>query len=239
MKKKIAIVLFFVAVFAAQAVSDPPVKESEFTFARVQFNMKTNWRYFYREAPWHHDYPFSDTFVTNVLQEVTSVRTTPESYQTVQLDSPELFQYPFGYFSEPGFMELTDEEMNNLREWFNRGGFACFDDFRGQDLYNLQTQMKRVFPDRTMVRLDVSEPIFHAFYDIDSLAMDPPYRNLNSGTPTFWGLRDDTGRLLLIANADNDLGEFFEWVDRGEMPFQPAALATRLTVNYLIYALTH
>jgi hypothetical protein len=43
----------------------------------------------------------------------------------------------------------------------------------------------------------------------------------------------------MMANQNNDLGEFFEWVDRGEMPFQPAAMATKLAVNYLIYAMTH
>ena len=50
------------------------------------------------------------------------------------LDSPEIFKYPFLYFSEPGFMDLTDEEVKNLREYFNRGGFAMFDDFRGRQL---------------------------------------------------------------------------------------------------------
>ena len=90
-----------------------------------------------------------------------------------------------------------------------------------------------------MVKLDVSEPIFHSFYDIDSLHMDPPYRNYNSGDPSFWGMKDESGRLILVATADNDMGEFFEWVDKGEMPFKPAALATRIVVNYLVYAMTH
>src|SRR5262245_800595 len=43
--KKVVIVFLFVAVFAAQAISDAPVKESEFTFARVQFNMKVSGLY--------------------------------------------------------------------------------------------------------------------------------------------------------------------------------------------------
>jgi hypothetical protein len=69
--------------------------------------------------------------------------------------------------------------------------------------------------------------------------MQPPYMNYDSGKPTFWGMKDDKDRVIIIANADNDLGEFWEWVDRGEMPFKPAAMSVRLGVNYLIYAMTH
>ena len=52
-------------------------------------------------------------------------------------------------------------------------------------------------------------------------------------------MKDDKGHLIIVADADNDLGEFWEWVDKGEMPFQPAALSVRLGINYLIYAMTH
>ena len=138
-------------------------------------------------------------------------------------------------------MELTDDERTNLREWFERGGFAVFDDFRGSDLTNLRYQMQEVFPERQMVRLDASEEIFHSFYDIDSIEMDPPYydERFGGGSVEFWGMKDESGRLMFIADQNNDLGEFFEWVDKGEMPFQPAAKATRLAVNYLVYAMTH
>jgi hypothetical protein len=43
----------------------------------------------------------------------------------------------------------------------------------------------------------------------------------------------------MIANHNNDFGEYWEWVDRAEMPFEPAALSVRFGVNYLIYAMTH
>jgi len=240
MKLKIGIVLLLVAFFATQAISDAPVKESEFTFARVQFNMKIS-GLLQREAPWHHDYPFSEDFILNILNEVTNVRTDRESYQIVQLDDEEIFEYPLLYFSEPGFMSLTDDERTNLREWFLRGGFAVFDDFRGSDLANLREQIQEVIPEREMVRLEASEEIFHSFYDIDSIEMQPPYydERFRGGMPEFWGVKYDSGRLMLIADQNNDLGEFFEWVDRGEMPFQPAAKATRLAVNYLVYAMSH
>jgi hypothetical protein len=238
--KKILALAVFLAVFALQGISDVPEKtDAEFIFARVQFNMAYRAMFDYREAPWHHDYPESEDLYLTMLKEVTGVHTTREAYKIVRLDDPEIFKFPFLYFSEPGYMELTPKETTNLREYFNRGGFAMFDDFRGRALANLQLMMKKVFPNRDMVRLDASHPVFHNFYDIASLDMDPPYMNVDSGKPTFWGMKDDKDRLILVANADNDFGEFWQWVDEGSLPFQPAALSVRFGVNYLLYAMTH
>jgi hypothetical protein len=239
MKKLLALVAL-VGVFASQGISDTPSKEkSEFIFARVQFNMSFE-AAFDPEPPWHHDYPYAEDLYLGLIREVTSVYTSEESYEIVQLDSKDIFKYPFLYVSEPGYMELTDKELTNLREYFNRGGFMILDDFRGRDLNNLREQMKRVFPNRDMYKLDVSHPVFHTYYDLDSLDMDPPYRDVRfSGRPEFWGLNDQEGRLIMLANQNNDLGEFWEWLDKKEFPFEPAAKSVRLGINYLIYAMTH
>ena len=226
-------------LFAGQATPDRVPKEhAEYTFARVKFNMNVE-SIFAREAPWHHDYPYSEDFFLGMVSEVTGVRTSLDAYQIVELHSPDIFKYPFLYFSEPGFLSLTDEELKNLREYFDRGGFAMFDDFRGSDLLNLQDEMLRVFPDRQLIRLELTEPVFRVFYEIDTLEMPPPYRNLNSGEPSFWGMKDENGRLILVANADNDFGEYWEDIDHGAQALRPAVQSFQFGVNYLIYAMTH
>src|SRR5262249_20909930 len=139
------------------------------------------------QVPWEHDYPYSEDLFLTMLKEVTGVYTDEEAYQIVRLDSPEIFKYPFLYISEPGFMDLTSKEVANFREYFNRGGFAMCDDFRARDLANLQREMKKVFPDREMSRMQLSHPVFQTFYETDSLVMQPPYGNF---IPEFWGLSD-------------------------------------------------
>lgn len=245
MRKRFLAVLAFIAVFVSLAISDVPVPASEFTFARVEFTMSLSAN-FQREAPWHHDFPFSEDLYLSMVQEVTRVNTSPKSFKIVRFDDPEVFQFPFLYVSEPGFMALTEKEVAGLRNYINRGGFVMYDDFRGRDLINLQRQMKRVFPERDMVRLDVSHEIFHAFYDIETLDMQLPYggdgadpRFAGATRAEFWAMKDDEDRVVMIANQNNDFGEFWEWVDRGEMPFQPAAQSVRFGINYLIYAMTH
>jgi hypothetical protein len=99
-----------------------------------------------------------------------------------------------------------------------------------------------------MFRLSVSNPIFHVFYDLESLNMEAfspehpfPYYDSRflGGSPEFWGMNDEDGRLVLVANQNNDLGEFWQWVDEGQMDFQLAAMSVRLGINYLVYAMTH
>jgi Domain of unknown function (DUF4159) len=241
MKKLLAMAAFLV-LSASQAISDVTEKTgSEFVFARVQFNMDRRWIFETAEAPWHHDYPFSEDLFLTMVKEVTGIHTSREAYQIVQLDSPEIFKYPWLYVSEPGFFSLNDKEITNFREYLNRGGFVVCDDFRGRDLEVLRLAMQKVLPGQEMFRLNVSHPLFHSFYDIESIVMEPPYYDARflGGKPEFWGLNDEKGRLVMVANQNNDLGEFLEALDHGERPLQWSALSVRLMVNYLVYATTH
>jgi hypothetical protein len=238
--KKLSVVLLLVAVFVARASSDtPPDPRAEFTFARVQFNM--DFRALEdREAPWHHDYPYSEDFYLTMLSEVTGIHTSTEAYKIVHFDDADVFQYPFLYVSEPGFMDLTEAEIKGVREYLKRGGFLFFDDFRGRDLNRLREQMKLVFPQREMFRLQTDHEIFHSFYDMETLEMQAPYSDYRfNGGPEFWGMNDDKGRLIMIGNHNNDFGEYWEWLDRGDRALAPGAQATRFGINYLVYAMTH
>jgi len=218
-----------------------PKEHAEFTFARVSFTWFRGGGAINGEgqAPWEHDYPRSEDFFLAMVGQVTGVSTNVEAYQVVDLDSSEIFKYPFLYFSEPGFMDLSNAEVKNLRDYFNNGGFAMFDDMRGRHLLNLETQLLRVFPARELVRLQPKEPIFHSFYEIDSLEMAPPYPDQYGDGPSFWGMKDEKGRLILVVNAANDFGEYWEDIDRGAEALHPAVQSFQFGVNYLVYAMTH
>jgi hypothetical protein len=245
--KRFLVTLTFLAMLSSSALSDvSPPGDSEFVFARVESGQR-EYRMYWSEAPWHHDYPFSEEFITGMLRELTGVHVTANSHQIVQLSSPEIFQYPFLYISEPGFMRLDEREIANLGEYIRRGGFIMADDFRTgnflggpEELEILRYYLKRAVPERELIPLDIHHPIFHSFYDIDTLEMKPPYGTDTPGfVPQFWGVNDEHSKLQLIANYNNDLGEFWEWVDKGQMPFHPAVRSVQLGINYVVYAMTH
>ena len=253
--KKIFAVVVFLTLLAAPGTSQEPPRDSQFTFARVRFTQR-RWTHIWPELaerpdsagpPWWHDWPFSDEFVTSLLREVTGLRTTPESRVIVNLEDPDIFKYPFLYISEPGFMALSDREVANLGEYIRRGGFVMADDFRQPGLFPqdpvdefevFRHYVTRALPEYKLVRLDISHPIFHQFFDIDTLDMKPPYGE-ELFRPQFWGLVDERGTLRLIANFDNDLGDYWEDLDKGEADLKPAAWATQLGVNYVLYAMSH
>ncbi|PYS42383.1 MAG: hypothetical protein DMG14_04150 [Acidobacteria bacterium] len=232
-----SLVLAVLAMLPALASLDSePPKDAEFTYARIRYHMTPD-AIFVREVPWHHDYPYGDETFPTFVKEVSRVHTASNAYQIVDIDSPDLFKYPFAYLCEPGYLELNDKDTKNFREYLERGGFVMVDDFRGpRHLSNLVYQMKKVFPNRNMVPLTVSHSIFDSFYKIESLDMRPPY---GPGPVEFLGLEDDHGRLMMVIDYNNDLSEFWEWLDEGSLSLHDAAVSLKFGTNYLIYALTH
>src|SRR5262245_34238384 len=99
----------FVLTFLPQkSSSDGPHSNPELVYARIRYHMTPEGMRM-GELPWHHDYPFGDEMFPGVLGEVSTVKTDRSAYQIVDIDSPELFKYPFAYLSEPGFLSLTEK----------------------------------------------------------------------------------------------------------------------------------
>ena len=139
--------------------------ETEFVFAR--------WAYSAGFGGWEHDYPDAEEHINQVMKEATGINVDVDSYQIVPISSKEIFNYPFGYISEPGMMRLTDAEVKNFREFVDRGGFVMLDDFDGPYQFRvMQENMRRVFPDREMYMMTDANPILHTYYDIDSLYVE-------------------------------------------------------------------
>jgi hypothetical protein len=238
-----------ITVFSVVAKTDSQSPDSEFVYARIRYHM-TPEAIFVREVPWHHDYPYGDQMFPTVVAEVTNIKTSSMAYQIVDIDSPELFEYPFAYLCEPGYLQLNAKDVVNLREYLDRGGFLLIDDLRTaayssqtgegpeDDIAHFRLEMKKVYPDRDFVRLDVSDPVFNTFYKIKSLDMTPPYTFPGQRPVEFLGLRDPHGTLQLVVNNNNDISEFWEWLNQGTRSLHDASTSLEFGINYLLYAMT-
>jgi hypothetical protein len=217
-----------------------PPEGTEFIFARVRFGggNRGGFMGFGGMPGWAHDYPEAEEHILQVADEATGLNVTKLSYVIVDLESEELFDYPFVYFSEPAEMSMNEKEVANLREYFNRGGFAMVDDFDTQyELDWLANQLRLAFPGRNIVELTIDHPIFHTFYEMPTLQVSSPYPN--EGPPKFYGYYDEKGRLLMIINHNTDIGDFWEWIDQPMYPLEPSTEALRFGVNYFMYSMTH
>jgi hypothetical protein len=215
------------------------VDQSEFVFVRIQFGSGRGG--FGGYGGWAHDFPDAEEHILQVTQEATDINSQKMAYIILNLEDEAVFRYPFIYFSEVGEMNMSEREVEILREYFNRGGFAMVDDFYGEwEFDNFKSEMRRVFPERNFVELSIEHPIFHTFYDIPKLEATGLSKPGRSRSPaTYHGYYDDKGRLLMIINHDNDLGDFWEWIDQPMYPLAPSTEALRLGVNYFIYSMTH
>src|SRR5436190_11712435 len=242
-------IVILLGSFAVQALPDWSEPRPEFIFARVKVTNRdpfVYWPdYFPTNPPWHHDYPSSDEFITGLLHEITGVRVAPDSFKIVSLDSDEVFKYPFLYLSEPGFLDLDDKEIHNLGEYIRRGGFVVADDFRSEEFLNnwdelavLRNTLKRAVPDRELVRLSLDHPVFHSFFDVDTLDMKPPYGE-DLFKPEFWGMSDAHGNLQVLAFYNNDIGDFWKYLDHGDKPLGDSTRSIRIGIDAIIYSMTH
>ena len=214
--------------------------DGRFTFVRMWFEPLGGDRGFWRrDLKWDHDYPKAERHFTKILSEITSLRPNTAESNILSFESPELFKYPVAYVSEPGFWVPSDKAAENFRNYLLKGGFAIFDDFVGErHWYVFSNAMQKVMPQGRLVPLDPSHPIFDSFFQIKSLdGMVSTY----GVAPQWWGMFEDNDpkkRLLLVANFNNDIGDYWEWSDAGFFPIQISNEAYKLGVNYVVYALT-
>lgn len=187
---------------------------------------------------WSHNYPESDQNLNEFLQRTTSLDVDIASYRIVDLGSEEVFNYPFAYVSEPGEMLLSEQEVVNLREFIERGGFVLVDDFDGPwQLDQFRSQLRRAFPGQELTSVPLDHRVFHISFDLDNLQGMAEY--VPGGAIDYLGLYDSTGRLAILAGHNNDLANFWEWYDTPSMPLKPSVDAFRLGTNAVMYALTH
>jgi len=217
-----------------------PADPNLFQFVRIRYNSYGGFGLF-RMAngpPWMHDYPRAERNFLKILLEVTSIETTPDSYLILTFDDPRILEYPFLYVSEPGYWSITEQEATNLRSYVEKGGFILFDDFRGyRELNNLKAATAEVFPEYTWRELTLEDPVFHCFYDVESLEFEPPYW-LVPDPPVFLGWFDTEDNLKAVANYNNDIGDYWEWSDEAINPINSNE-AYKFGINYVIYSLTH
>jgi hypothetical protein len=190
---------------------------------------------------WSHDYPRAEQNLSAIIRELTFLDIHVDGNEILTLDDPELFKYPVALMWEPGFWNLTDREAESFRAYLLKGGFAIFEDFDGAAQWaNFEAQMHRVLPEGRLVRLDSSHQIFNAFFAIRDI--DAIVHPMSHIRPSYYGIFEDNDpsrRLMVVANYDNDVPEYWEWSGQGLFPFDASNEAFKLGVNYMIYGLSH
>jgi hypothetical protein len=221
-------------------------ESSEFVLARMAYSDRYSDQIL-EIRPWQIDSPAAERHFLQGLQRLSAIDARPrETY--VHPADPRLFEFPFLYVVEAGHWDLTESEVEGIREYLLRGGFIMFDDFHGSEEWEFFMRgMRRIFPARPVEDLESSSEVFHVLFDMERREQIPGLQMIYSGRPyerdgfvPHWrGIRDDDGRLMVLINHNMDLGDAWEHADWPEYPERFTAMSYRLAINYIVYAMTH
>lgn len=206
--------------------------DGRFTFARIR----------YREiygSGWEYDYPDMERNLMAMMHEITALKPHTRESNIHTLDDPELLKYPIAYLSEPGYWSVNEAEAEGLRTYLAKGGFLIVDDFMRNEWYNFEQQMKFVLPDAIIEPLTLEHPVFHTFFEIETL--DMPYPGNEFLRAQFLGIHEDNDprkRLMVVINYNNDIGDYMEWSYTNRWPVNISNEAYKFAINYIVYGLS-
>jgi hypothetical protein len=224
--KKFAFLLAILALLVASSdgQQNQPNDPSAVTITRLRYDGGGNWYWGPSAIPNMHKF----------LKENTPIRVINKDV-IVKATDPELFKYPFLFLTGHGNIRLSDDEVTALRTYLENGGFLFANDSYSLD-QAFRREMKRVFPDKDLVELPFSHPIYHCHYDFPN---GLPKIHEHDGKPAqgFGIILND--RVVVFYAYESDIGDGWEDHEVYNDPIEKHIAALKMGANLVTYALTH
>jgi len=125
---------------------------------------------------------------------------------TIDVGSPELFNYPLVHMTGHGNVIFSPQEVKNIRNYLIGGGFLHIDDNYGMNEF-VRREMAKVFPELQFVELPFSHPIYNQQYSFPKGL--PKIHEHDGNSPQGFGLIYE-GRLVCFYSYECDLGDGWE-----------------------------
>ena len=176
---------------------------------------------------WTQDYPKADRMLAAATRRLTRVDARSVEQAVSLDDGDEIYNWPWLYAVQVGEWGPTDQECAKLRDYLLRGGFFMADDFHGHaEQAYFESTMKKVFPERPIVDIPDSDPIFHTVFDLDERYRVTGAEHLRTGykadgkVARWEGIYDDKHRIMVAISLNSDLGDSWEWSDTPQLSSQ-------------------
>jgi hypothetical protein len=216
----------FVASGSARERARPSVPApgaAKLTVARLQYDGGGDW----------YANPSSLPNLLAAIRERTSLDVDKVEARVTLMDD-KLWDYPFLHATGHGNIKFSEQEVLRLREYLARGGFLHVDDNYGID-ESFRREIARVFPDRPLIDVPLSHPIYHILYDFPK---GLPKIHVHDGKPArgFGIFLGD--RLAVYYSYSSDIGNGWEDAEVYHDPPELHEAALRMGVNLFLYAVT-
>ena len=229
-------------------VEDPPDvgHKGDFRLGRLRYRSPMDGRRWSGYARWGIDANKCDRLLLGMLGRLTRIDVEPIE-TIIDIDSDEIFEYPWLLAISIGDWQLSSTQANRLRKYFDRGGFLMVDDFHNdREWENFMVGIHQIDPTAEAVELTDSDPAFHMLFDLKERIRVPGANVVHGsqiergGTIPHWrALRDSNGRMIVAICFNMDVGDGLEFADDPNYPEKYSSAAIRLVSNYVVYAMTH
>lgn len=211
------------AVVAAASLFIGAGSPPRLTIARLQYDGGGDW----------YANPSSLPNLLAAIRERTTLQVEPAEARITLMDD-RLWDYPYLHMTGHGNVKFSDAEIERLRTYLLRGGFLHADDNYGLDA-SFRREIARVFPDRKLVDVPLSHPIYHIVYDFPKGV--PKIHEHDGKPPRGFGIFIGD-RLAVYYTWESDLGNGWEDTTVYHDPAAAHESALRMGVNLFVYAVT-
>ena len=155
--------------------------------------------------------------------------------RVVSIMDADLFKYPFIFATGHGAINFSEEEKERLRLYLSLGGFLFVNDSYGMEAH-FTKELTALFPEREIVELPFDHAIYHSFYDFPN---GPPKIHEHDNKPPRAYAVVLNGRVAVYFLVESDIGDGWEDPQVHNDPEEKRALAFRMGLNILTYALLY
>ena len=222
--------LIFAAIFFFSGVSFTQQGginrlSSSFKIVRLQYS---------GGGDWYND-PSAEVNMMDYLKKNTVIDADEPKFYSVDIDSDDIFNFPFIFMTGHGNISFSDSEVKRLREYLERGGFLYADDDYGMD-EAFRREMKKVFPDQEMKELPFDHRIYSCHFSFPKGL--PKIHEHNGKPPQGFGYFIN-GRLCVYYTYETNISD--GWADPREHddPPEKREEALKMGTNIIVYALNN
>lgn len=182
---------------------------------------------------WYND-PSAEVNLLKFISTNTNIKSNPE-YVACDIETNEIFNYPITFLTGHGNIVLSTKNVKTLQKYFENGGFMFIDDDYGLDKA-FRREIKKVFPENSLVELPFNHEIYHALYDFEN--GPPKTHEHDNKPPKGFGLFVDKRMVLYYTTESNPSDGWANPDVHNDTPNKREE-ALKFGTNIIVYALSN
>lgn len=182
------------------------------------------------------DWYWGNSSLPNLLAFIDS--TTPLAVRqgpppTVELTSPELWNYPILFMTGHGNVHFDEQDARILRDYLTHGGFLIANDSYGLDAA-FRREIARVFPDNPLVEIPFDYGLYRCYYTFTD--GPPKIHEHDNKPPRGYGIFVND-RLVCFYDYEADIGDGWEDPEVHGDPQNLRRRALEMGTNLVLWSL--